>query len=425
MSHRSQRRAAPELSLLLETPYRPLEAGPFHIVTTVTAPEIASEEEERPPVNVSFVVDRSGSMAGGKLELVKAGVQHAFRLLNREDTFSLVVYDDRVDVITDQRAARRRYRADAANALSDVQPRGSTALAAGWASGCQLLAPLVDQGGEEQRPICRTLLLTDGLANVGESDPTALAGHASELKARGIATSTFGVGSQFDDVLLAGMADAGGGKYHYIPNAAAIPQVFAGELGELLATGARNVYLAVLVPAGGNVTNLNGLKEDSANRWVQASLGDLMSGEQRTITWRYELPATEHGALEKVALRLSWCDADGRPREVVEQSLDVEARSDPGRSEQAVLDEVALLRGAHAREEAVRMVRAGRADLARASIFQAREALPASPAGLAEASALDRIAADIDSADETTRKEWYYESRLRQRNQQDYRRTKR
>jgi Ca-activated chloride channel family protein len=240
-----------------------------------------------------------------------------------------------------------------------------------------------------------------------------------------VATSTFGVGSSFDDVLLAGMADAGGGKYHYIPNAAAIPAVFAGQLGELLAIGARNVYLSVLWPIDWSVANLNHLEEERTNHWLQVSLGDMMAGEQRTVAWRCELPAATSGDLASLELRLSWCDANGRPREVVPLSLEIEARSDPGGPDQEVLDEVALLVGARAREEAVRYARAGQRDLAQEVLARARGAMPASPAGLAEAGALDRIVANIDAADEDTRKEWYYESRLRQRNQRDYRRTNR
>jgi Ca-activated chloride channel family protein len=412
----------PTLTARYETRYRPVSAGVFHIVTRVTAPEPA-ESAQRPPINVSFVVDRSGSMAGGKLELVRRGVEHAVGLLGRADTFSLVVYDDRVDVITDQRAARRRYRAEATERLSGVQPRGMTALADGWATGCQQLAPIVDSVSTQARPICRALLLTDGLANVGETDPVALATHAAELRARGIATSTFGVGSDFDDALLGALADSGGGQYHYIPNAAAIPAVFAGELGELLRLGARNVYLTAQFPSAWRATNLNGLEEGLADHGQQLALGDLMAGEGRTVVWRCELPAVDDGTAARVELRLSWCDADGKPRAVVALPLEIEARRDPGQVDQSVLDEVALLVGAQAREEAVWFARAGRHDLAQHAVARAQAAMPSSPGGVAEVRELSRLAQYLPTADEADYKELNYQSRRRRRNQRDYRGT--
>lgn len=422
MPESSNSNVRPELTTRYETRFRPLSAGPFHIVTTVDAPQLA-QDASRPALNVSFVVDRSGSMAGGKLELVRRGVTHALGLLDRGDTFSLVVYDDRVDVITGQRAARRRYRSEATQALADVQPRGMTALAAGWASGCQQLAAIADGAHEAERPLCRTLLLTDGLANVGETDPAALAAHAAELKARGVATSTFGVGDSFDDGLLGAMADAGGGKYHYIPNAAAIPNVFAGELGELLAIAARDVTLAMRWPDGWEVANLNGLPEERSDGWLRVPLGDLMAGEQRKLAWRCELPAAAPGQLATLEQRLEWRDANGEPQTAILARKEIEAQPDPGRKDQTVLDEVALLIGARAREDAVAHARAGRRDLAREAVVLARQAMPASPAGLAEAGDLDRIAANLDSADEAAYKELNYASRLRRRNQRDYRGT--
>lgn len=422
MSNSNGSIALPQLSIRFETRYRPLSAGTFHIVTRVEAPE-APRDTPRPAINVSFVVDRSGSMAGGKLDLARRGVEHAFGLLDRADTFSLVVYDDHVEVVTEQRAARRRYRAEAASRLGLVQPRGSTALAAGWATGCQQLAPIVDGGQGDERPICRTLLLTDGLANVGERDPMALAAHAAELRARGIATSTFGVGSDFDDVLLGRMADSGGGKYHYIPNAAAIPAVFAGELGELLSIVARDVTLAVRRPEEWVVDNLNALPQEQSDGWLRVGLGDLMAGEQRKVAWRCELPVAAPGECRTLELSLEWRAADGEPQSALLATNEIEARSDPGRVDQSVLDEVALLVGAQAREEAVQFARAGRYDLAQEAVARAQAAMPAGPAGLAEAGELSRLAQYLPTAGEADYKELHYLSRRRRRNQRDYRGT--
>src|SRR4051812_1394615 len=90
---------APELYLRNERRRRPLEAGTFHLLTQVTAPIVENNERQRPPLNLAFVVDRSGSMSGGALDLARQGVEHALRLLDARDRVALVVYDDIVDVL--------------------------------------------------------------------------------------------------------------------------------------------------------------------------------------------------------------------------------------------------------------------------------------------------------------------------------------
>ena len=92
--------------------------------------------------------------------------------------------------------------------------------------GCEQVALHV--GGDV---VSRTLLLTDGLANVGVTDRFELETHAAELRRRGVATSTFGVGHDFDEALLEAMATAGGGNFYYIEDARQIADFMTSELG--------------------------------------------------------------------------------------------------------------------------------------------------------------------------------------------------
>ncbi|MBA3343424.1 MAG: VWA domain-containing protein [Gemmatimonadaceae bacterium] len=78
------------------------------------------------------------------------------------------------------------------------------------------------------------LLLTDGLANPGITDRDTLARHASELRQRGVSTSTFGVGVDFDERRLRDMAHEGGGNFYFLENALQIPDLITSELGEAL-----------------------------------------------------------------------------------------------------------------------------------------------------------------------------------------------
>ena len=409
----------PAINIELEHPYRPVRSTRFYLVTTVVAPTIDERERsDRPPLNLSFIVDRSGSMSGGKLDLARQGVEYAVSLLNRRDTISLLVYDDTVDLLVSQRKAGRDARDKAVRRLRRIHPRGSTALAEGWATGFAQLAPLAD---EDRQAICRSILLTDGLANVGETNPVTLARDAGELAARGVTTTTFGVGDHFDEVLMAGMADSGRGRYHYISNSTGIIPVFAGELGELLHVTMRDARFSLSLPSGWKARTLNDLPLETSRRKVTVELGDVSSGDTRSVIWEVTAPAATLGDRESIGISLTWKTADGT--EILSERLtrDIETSEHAGPANESVQDRLAVILGARARAEALEHNRAGRYDLAARAVNQVRDAMPASAAGIQQMAELDtfsdQVAAPLSAAE---MKDHHFRSRRMSRSQKDY-----
>ena len=409
----------PAFNIELEHPYRPVRSTRFYLVTTVVAPTIDERERsDRPPLNLSFIVDRSGSMSGGKLDLARQGVEYAVSLLNRRDTISLLVYDDTVDLLVSQRKAGRDARDKAVRRLRRVHPRGSTALAEGWATGCVQLAPLAD---EDRQAICRSILLSDGLANVGETNPVTLARDAGELAARGVTTTTFGVGVHFDEVLMAGMADSGRGRYHYIPNSTGIIPVFAGELGELLHVTMRDARFSLSLPSGWKARTLNDFPLETSRRKVTVELGDVSSGDTRSVIWEVTAPAATLGDRESIGISLTWKTADGT--EILSERLtrDIETSEHAGPANESVQDRLAVILGARARAEALEHNRTGRYDLAARAVNQVRDAMPASAAGIQQMAELDtfsdQVAAPLSAAE---MKDHHFRSRRMSRSQKDY-----
>jgi len=200
--------------------------------------------QTRAPVHVAFVIDRSGSMAGSRLTLAKQATSEALGFLGADDRFGVVTFDDHVDTLVPPCAASYAAVAAARERIARVEPGGSTALCEGWLTG----AAHIDAGGDA---VARCLLLTDGHANVGEAQPAALAHHASELRKRGVTTTTFGLGDNFSEELLHGMASAGGGHFYFIEHAAQIRDFFASELGEALEVVARDVTATITHPTVG------------------------------------------------------------------------------------------------------------------------------------------------------------------------------
>jgi Ca-activated chloride channel homolog len=129
-------------------------------------------------------------------------------------------------------------------ALEGIGARGSTALHEGWLMGCREIA---DADGLESTPgarLARCFLLTDGLANVGLTDPEQIAAQAAGVRQSARAgTSTFGIGLGYAEQLLGPMAVAGEGQFHHLRTPADMRRTFSGELAELFAVAASTVRL--------------------------------------------------------------------------------------------------------------------------------------------------------------------------------------
>ena len=175
-------------------------------------------------------------------------------------------------------AASAEAKRHAARRLAEIDARGSTDLAGGWLEGCEQVAPHL-----AEEPHGRCLLLTDGLANVGETDPNQLVARAASLRARHIVTSTFGVGADFDEDLLQRLAEQSGGRFYFIERAGQIPDLLTSELGEALQVVARGATLAVQLPSGARAEPLTRFEWCATDSGMRIALGDLVSRQELEV----------------------------------------------------------------------------------------------------------------------------------------------
>ncbi len=352
-----------------------------HVLLTITAPD-GTPDRVRDPINVAFVLDRSGSMEGGKFDLARQAVEHALKLLRERDRFSVVVYDDHIDVLTRAAHATAAARADAVRKLSRVDPRGTTDLSTGWLRGSEQVAETLQPG-----ELARVLLLTDGLANRGIVDREELASLASGLRARGIATTAFGVGADFDERLLRAMARAGRGNYYFIDDVEAIPGYFASELGEQLEIVSRDATLVLRLPAGVKARLLHAFPARQQGSDLQIMLGDLAARQEIELAVRLTFP--EGAAGEEIAVTAELSDRGGA-HEVASLAWAFEshARNDAQPRNRTVDRPVARVYAALAREQATELNREGRYTEARDCLRRTAERIRAYAEGDRELQAL-------------------------------------
>ena len=360
-----------------------------YLLVEAVAP-VAPSRAARLPVNVALVLDRSGSMAGeSKFPLARRAVEQALRMLRPEDRFSLVTFDTEIDVVARSAHATPENKRRALDALGQIEPRGGTDLFAGWMRGCEQVAEFLSDDG-----ISRALLLTDGQANHGETDRDVLARHAGELRRRGIATSTFGVGDDFDERLLRDLAHEGGGHFYFIEQPAQIPDLLTSELGEALEVTVRRAVLSVELPRGATAEPLNRFRFTHApgDRELRVELGDLASGQEVVAVVRVEFPLGEVG--ERATVRVSF-GADHALSPLASADVAFTYASHPANDRQprdvAVDREVAKLYAARARAEATEANREG-------DFRRARRALEATARRIREYGAGDVLMSPIAEA---------------------------
>jgi Ca-activated chloride channel family protein len=212
------------------------------VVLRAKAPAAPNTQRERLPLNLAIVIDRSGSMSGRPLAEAKRCAAMIVDGLSAKDHASVVVYDDRVDVLIASRPVddKQAFR----HAIAEVDSRGSTALHDGWLTGAEQAA--AQQNGQA---LSRVLLLSDGCANQGLCDTAAIARQCAEMAEAGVGTSTYGLGQGFNEELMTAMARAGQGNAYYGQTAEDLMDPFREEFDLMSALCARRLRLA-LAPAG-------------------------------------------------------------------------------------------------------------------------------------------------------------------------------
>lgn len=336
-----------------------LIAGGAHDLTVLVrihpAPAPVSSGR-RPPLNVALVLDRSGSMSGEPLEMAKQAVVSALRQLHPHDRVSVVSFDDVVQVEVastlahDPQALIQR--------VMGIGSGGSTALHSGWLEGATQVAAHLTQGG-----LNRVVLLSDGQANHGLTDPRQIAEHVRGLAGRGVSTTTMGFGSHYDENLLIGMASAGEGNFEHIEHARTLPTFFESELQGLTRTSGRTVSLGLEPNPEHRAEVLDVLNDLQRNAFGRLQLPDLIEGQpvQLVARLRLNVPATA-GPVGVTRVRLAWTGLDGVRRHVRAQ-LDLpvleRASYDALPEDPEVREAAALLDMARRQQQAVAAMDAG------------------------------------------------------------------
>ncbi len=291
-----------------------IRGGQRHILVEVKAPSNEEASRRRPPLNLGLVIDASGSMTGEPLAAAKEAARGVVARLNEGDRLTLISFADHPLTHADAMTVDEEGRQMILQKLDNIQTRGCTDLAEGWLAGCRCVAaamdrqpPTTEHAGPTQN---RVIVLSDGYANRGIVDPEVLGRHASELRRRGLYSSTIGIGDEYSPVQLDAIAEHGGGRSHDAPLGKDIVSVVLGELGEILETAAEDMTVTVRPPSGMGVEVFGRYPVSHSGNDLHISLGSLVSGASRQLVLQLSVPSGMVGDAHRVEVTPDWRDRD-------------------------------------------------------------------------------------------------------------------
>jgi Ca-activated chloride channel family protein len=254
-----------------------------------------------PATDLVIVLDRSGSMEGQKLSDACQAVVGLIDQLGPDDRLALVTYSDGVQTLSPLTFVTTASHHQLVSLAREVVSGGGTNLGGGLRQGIDLLLGV--SGGERQRKV---ILISDGLANQGITDPTALGRMAAVAVENRFSISTVGVGLDFNETLMTSIADHGAGSYHFLEDPQSFARVFEDELMASRRVAVADLQICLPLSPGVQLTDAGGYPVRHEKGVAVVHPGDLLSGQQRSIFLTFSVPSDTLGTIPLGRLQMRY-----------------------------------------------------------------------------------------------------------------------
>jgi Ca-activated chloride channel family protein len=273
--------------------------GLVHVEVTVAA-DALPDATQRTPADVVVVMDRSGSMAGQKLEYAKLALLGLIERLGPADRLGVVIFDGAAEVLFPLESPGGSQREKWNALVRAVETAGGTNIRDGLDVGFRMIA------SQTTERVSRILLLSDGQDTAGNSF-SMLVDRARAIGSKQAVLSTLGIGQDFDEHVMTALASAGTGAFYYLAKLEVLAGILDAELKTATETYASGAELRLRVGDGVQVMSAGGLSLETRGSEVAVAVGSLYAGRERKIWLSLKLPTdvpSERG-LGTLALRYS------------------------------------------------------------------------------------------------------------------------
>lgn len=305
------------LDLRLGNPQIPIEGGTAWLQIGIQAKSAAAADIA--PLNLGIVVDCSGSMnAPEKMPYVKQSLRTFLSSLASNDIVSIVCFDAKATLIAPAtKVGDGRWIEEAVNRLV---PGSTTNLYDGLMMGFRE----VDRNFDIRRNNL-VILLTDGIANEGITDPNRIAADALAYNKKGIYLTAIGLGKDFNDPLLSTLARQGKGGYSYIDSAEEMDRVFRRQVTSMLQSAAKDVSVVISPATGVSIDSITGYEGRPPAGTFQVRLADMGTGDSQVVLAKLYVGAGASGRRTLATVELRYTDLFSQRSEAINKTIIADA----------------------------------------------------------------------------------------------------
>lgn len=243
-------------------------------------------DAKRPALNIALVVDTSGSMDGTAIERAREACSTLVDQLANGDTLAIVGFGSEPKVIFQATEISATSKAAAKKAIATIVADGTTDMGGGLRAGLDQVRARLSAD-----KINRIVLVGDGVPN----DPSVLQSFTQQAAASKIPITALGLGSEFDETLMAQVAQQTGGTFHFVDDPGHVASVFERELLGMERLVARRAHVEITPGPGVVVNEVIGLPSTADARDVHVELGDMSEGQIRDVMVRVTVSGKRDG----------------------------------------------------------------------------------------------------------------------------------
>jgi Ca-activated chloride channel family protein len=262
------------------------------------------------PVNLSIVIDRSGSMKGSRLRNAVQAAVGAVERLQDGDMVSVVAFDTRMQLVTPLVSIGPGTRGSVIAAIQGIQLGGDTCISCGIEGGMDEI------GRATEGRVSRMLVLSDGDANHGLKDVPGFRSIAQRAQNRGISISTIGVDVDYNEKILSAIAVESNGRHYFVENDAGLARVFESEAESLTQAVASGAEVDIELGEGVELDRVFDRSFRRSGNHVTVPLGTFSNGDVKTVLLKVRLPSDTEGTLPVASVEMKYRDLvedeDGR-----------------------------------------------------------------------------------------------------------------
>jgi Ca-activated chloride channel homolog len=282
-----------------------VNVGRSDVFVTIDLTGVDVPGATRSPVNLALVLDRSGSMSGFKLQQAKQAARQLVSQLKATDRLAIVQFGGDVKSM-DGVFCTEAGKEQLLRYIDNIWDEGGTNIGAGLTAGRDLLL-----SSASDFSVNRIIFMSDGQPTEGIQDSGGLLEVTREVRAHGISVTAIGLGSDFNEELMQGIAESGGGAYAYLQDAAQLTTIFQKDLNQAATQVAHGVSLTFEPPPGVTVDEILGYRvafQDNTGK-TMINLPDFAAGQFERVVAKVTVNAPGAGATFDVTdIKLAYTD---------------------------------------------------------------------------------------------------------------------